>query len=102
MFAALPKAQQLGDWATDTLRAPIFSLVEGYGYAGDPAALKDLTETEYNRAGVVLGDTAASSKNAAMGVVARAHRRLGRPAENQPRARRCAPAADLLRGGRAR
>lgn len=42
----------------------------GYGYAGDPAALKDLTETEYNRAGVVLGDTAASSKNAAMGVVA--------------------------------
>lgn len=70
MFAALPKAQQLGDWATDTLRAPIFSLVEGYGYAGDPAALKDLTETEYNRAGVVLGDTAASSKNAAMGVVA--------------------------------
>lgn len=101
VFAALPKAQQLGDWATDTLRAPIFSLVEGYGYAGDPAALKDLTETEYNRAGVVLGDTAASSKNAAMGVVARAHRRLGRPAENQPRARRCAPAADLLRGGRA-
>lgn len=70
VFAALPKAQQLGDWATDTLRAPIFSLVEGYGYAGDPAALKDLTETEYNRAGVVLGDTAASSKNAAMGVVA--------------------------------
>lgn len=66
VFAALPKAQQLGDWATDTLRAPIFSLVEGYGYAGDPAALKDLTETEYNRAGVVLGDTAASSKNAAM------------------------------------
>ena len=48
VFAALPKAQQLGDWATDTLRAPIFSLVEGYGYAGDPAALKDLTETEYN------------------------------------------------------
>ena len=38
VFAALPKAQQLGDWATDTLRAPIFSLVEGYGYAGDPAA----------------------------------------------------------------
>lgn len=36
VFAALPKAQQLGDWATDTLRAPIFSLVEGYGYAGDP------------------------------------------------------------------
>ena len=70
VFAALPKAQQLGDWATDTLRAPIFSLVEGYGYAGDPATLKDLTETEYNRAGVVLGDTAASSKNAAMGVVA--------------------------------
>ena len=35
VFAALPKAQQLGDWATDTLRAPIFSLVEGYGYAGE-------------------------------------------------------------------
>ena len=45
VFAALPKAQQLGDWATDTLRAPIFSLVEGYGYVGDTATLKDLAET---------------------------------------------------------
>ena len=70
VFTALPKAQQLGDWATDTLRAPILSLIEGYGYAGSPSTLKDLTETEYNRVGVVIGDTTASSKNAAMGVVA--------------------------------
>ena len=35
-FAALPKAQQLGDWALDTLRAPIFSLVEAALCRGPP------------------------------------------------------------------
>lgn len=68
--AALAKAQGLGEWATETLRAPIFTLVEGYGFAGDAATLADLTTMEYNRAGVIIGDTTPNSPNACMGVVA--------------------------------
>lgn len=67
--AALPKAQALGEWATDTLRAPIFTLVEGYGFVGEASALKSLTTMEYNRVGVVIGDTVPNSPNACMGIV---------------------------------
>lgn len=67
--AALPKAQGLGEWATDILRAPIFTLVEGYGFAGDASALKSLATMEYNRVGVVIGDTTPDSPNACMGLV---------------------------------
>ncbi len=67
--AALVKAQGLGEWATDELRAPIFTLVEGYGFAGDAVQLPTLTTMEYNRVGIVIGDTAPESKNACMGIV---------------------------------
>lgn len=68
--AALPKAQGLGEWAADTLRAPIFILVEGYAFSGNASELASLATMEYNRVGVVIGDTASGSKNACMGVVA--------------------------------
>ena len=68
--AALVKAQGLGEWATDELRAPIFTLLEGYGFTGNATDLKALTTMEYNRTGVVIGDTTADSKNACMGIVA--------------------------------
>ncbi len=68
--AALVKAQALGVWATDTLRSPIFTLVEGYGYKGNPAELTELFKMKHNRVGIVIGDTSADSKNACMGVVA--------------------------------
>lgn len=68
--AALPKAQGLGEWATETLRAPIFTLVEGYGFSGNATELATLTTMEHNRVGVVIGDTTPNSKNACMGVVA--------------------------------
>ena len=67
--AALVKAQGLGEWATDTLRAPIFTLIEGYGFAGDAQQLQTLTTMEYNRVGIVIGDTAPNSLNACMGIV---------------------------------
>lgn len=67
--AALVKAQGLGEWATDTLRAPIFTLVEGYGFTGDAMQLASLTTMEYNRVGVVIGDTVPNSSNACMGIV---------------------------------
>lgn len=69
VVAALVKAQGLGEWATDTLRAPIFTLVEGYGFSGDTMQLVALTTMEYNRVGVVIGDTAPNSLNACMGIV---------------------------------
>lgn len=67
--AALVKAQGLGEWATDDLRAPVFILVEGYGFSGDAMQLAALTTMEYNRVGVVIGDTAPGSPNACMGIV---------------------------------
>lgn len=67
--AALAKAQGLGEWATDELRAPIFTLVEGHGFTGDASELSSLTTMEYNRVGVVIGDTAPDSPNACMGIV---------------------------------
>ncbi|WP_418450184.1 DUF2586 family protein [Alistipes sp.] len=68
--AAMVKAQGLGEWATETLRAPIFTLVEGYGFTGDASELKALTTMEFNRVGIVIGDTTPNSKNACMGIVA--------------------------------
>lgn len=68
--AALVKAQGLGEWATETLRAPIFTLMEGYGFSGNASELATLTTMEHNRVGVVIGDTMPGSKNACMGVVA--------------------------------
>lgn len=69
VVAALVKAQGLGEWATDTLRAPIFTLVEGYGFTGDAQQLPTLTTMEYNRVGIVIGDTTPNSPNACMGIV---------------------------------
>lgn len=68
--AAMVKAQGLGDWATEELHAPIFTLIEGYGFTGSASDLKALTTMDYNRVGVVIGDTTPNSKNACMGVVA--------------------------------
>lgn len=68
VFTALPKAQQLAEWSTTELYAPLFFLLEGRNY--DPAKeLKDLTKEKYNRVGIVMGDTVASSKGASMGTI---------------------------------
>ncbi|MCD8177309.1 MAG: DUF2586 family protein [Tannerellaceae bacterium] len=68
--AALSKAQGLGEWATDQLKAPIFTLLEGYGYSGEALSLTALTTMKHNRVGIVIGDTQADSPNACMGIVA--------------------------------
>ncbi len=68
--AGLAAAQLLGDWVTEKRYAPIFTLLEGYAYANDPIKLPDLKTFQYNRAGVVIGDTTSGSKNACMGIVA--------------------------------
>lgn len=64
---AITKGQALGEWATDTLYAPVLVLIEGKGYTDAAAvALPDLTEGTDNRVGVVIGqvmdgDTAVGS-----------------------------------------
>lgn len=57
---------------TDSAKAPLFAVMEGFAYQGIPADLPDLTTNAYNRVGIVLGDTesrsgSTASKGAALG-----------------------------------
>lgn len=68
VLTALPKAQQLAEWATDQMYAPLFFILEGRNY--DPAQpLRDLTKESCNRVGILIGDTAAASGGAAIGTL---------------------------------
>lgn len=69
VFTALPKAQALAEGIADTLFSPIFVILEGRSYSG-AASLRDLSSQTYNRVAVFIGDTVASSKNAAVGTLA--------------------------------
>lgn len=84
MTAAL-KGQQLADWATDTLYAPLFVVIAGRGYAkANITALADLTECAFNRVGIMIGDTVSGCEGAAVGLLAgriaacAVHRHIGR------------------------
>lgn len=68
VFTALPKAQQLGEWATSELYAPLFFVLEGRHYDGTKE-LKDLTAEKYNRATVIIGDTESDSEGACVGTL---------------------------------
>jgi len=68
VFTALPKAQQLTEWATTELYAPLFIILEGRNYTG--TAQKDLSKETYNRVGVLIGDTVSGSVNACVGTMA--------------------------------
>lgn len=68
LFTALSKAQQLAEWATTSLYAPIFVILEGRGYKD--GAVKDLHKEAYNRVGVLIGDTVKASEGAAVGLMA--------------------------------
>ncbi|MBR1839358.1 MAG: hypothetical protein IJ782_02040 [Prevotella sp.] len=69
VFTALPKAQQLAEWATTELYAPIFIVIEGRKYDATKE-LKDLTAETYNRVAVLIGDTESGSDVACMGTLA--------------------------------
>lgn len=68
LFTALSKAQQLAEWATVSLYAPLFIILEGRGYKG--GVVKDLHKETYNRVGVLIGDTVKASEGAAVGLMA--------------------------------
>lgn len=70
MEAAKLNAQALGDWAAEVRFAPVFTLIDGLNFSGDPESLVDLTKQNYNRVGVVIGASAPGSANQAIGLIA--------------------------------
>lgn len=68
VFTALPKAQQLAEWTTSELYAPLFFVLEGRNYDASKE-LKDLTGERYNRVAVAIGDTVSGSKGACIGTL---------------------------------
>jgi hypothetical protein len=67
--AAMLNAQALAEWATDSLYAPLFVLLEARGFNGNVTELRDLSTYSYNRVGVLLGDTVKNSSGAATGLL---------------------------------
>lgn len=71
VMLAAAAAQELGEWATNSLYAPLFVLLEAKGISDDTIVnMPDLTEQGYNRVGILVGDTSQNSTGAAMGVLA--------------------------------
>lgn len=71
VMVAAAAAQELGEWATNSLYAPLFVLLEAKGVSDDTIVdMPDLTEQGYNRVGILVGDTSQNSTGAAMGVLA--------------------------------
>ncbi len=68
-YTAIGKAQALAQYMTDIKFAPLVILIEGRAFNGKPAELKDLNEMSNNRVGVLIGDTEANSKGAAIGLL---------------------------------
>lgn len=68
VVVAMALAQQVADTYTTRVYAPFFVLLEGYAFDGDKVALEDLTQKEFNRVAVLIGDTNKESKGAAVGV----------------------------------
>lgn len=68
---ALTNAQALSEYAADTMFAPIFTIIEGYGYTGTAGDLTDFTAAGLNnRAAIFIGNTSGAGDNQAMGVIA--------------------------------
>ncbi len=68
VVTALPKAQLLAEWATQTLFAPLFVAIEARGFTGEN--MKNLRAENYNRVAVVIGDTTTNSEGSAVGIFA--------------------------------
>lgn len=68
VLSAMPKAQQLAEWATAELYAPLFVVLEGRRYDATKT-LRDLGEGTYDRVAVLIGDTEASSDGACIGTL---------------------------------
>ena len=69
LYAAVPVAQELAEWATNTLYAPIFVIFDGQGYDASKT-LTDMTAGDTNRVAIMLGDTVVNSTTSAVGLLA--------------------------------
>lgn len=70
VWATALNMQQLAEWATSNLYAPVVGFIEGRGYTnGNKTALADLTECNYNRVGILIGDTVKDSEGSAIGLL---------------------------------
>ena len=69
LYTAVPIAQDLAEWATDTLYAPLFIIFDAQGYDASKA-LTDMTSGENNRVCIMLGDTVVASSTSAVGLLA--------------------------------
>lgn len=69
---AIVNAQGLAEWATETLFAPVMVLLEGRHYTGKAETLvsNPINNGDNNRVAVLIGDTVADSKGAAVGLLA--------------------------------
>jgi hypothetical protein len=63
VYQAMVNANVLGEWAADTLFAPVFTILEGRSFTGDPIDLADLTTTSYNRVGIFIGSDESSTSD---------------------------------------
>jgi hypothetical protein len=68
VLTAAAKAQQLGEWATTELYAPMVTLLEGRNYT-EATELHDLTKETWDRVGIVVSDTKAGTNGACMGTL---------------------------------
>lgn len=66
---AITKAQALAEEATESLMSPVIVILEGRHYTGTAAGLPNLSQLTNNRVCVVIGDTVANSKGAAVGLL---------------------------------
>jgi phage gpG-like protein len=67
---AMLNAHQLAEWTTENLYAPLFILLEGRNFTKENVAtLADLSQYDYNRVGVLIGDTVSESAGAAVGLL---------------------------------
>lgn len=68
VITAIPKAQQLAEWATTELYAPLFFVLEGRNF-DSTKTLHDFSTETNNRCAVLLGDTESASKGACIGTL---------------------------------
>lgn len=69
VYSAKTKAQMFGEWITENRFAPLFFVLPGRHYAGNADALANLFEDNSNRVAIMIGDTKASSPDAAVGIL---------------------------------
>ena len=69
VYAAKTAAQLFGNWITANKYAPLFFVLPGRHFSGNADALTNLLEDTSDRVAIMIGDTIASSPDAAVGIL---------------------------------